>query len=104
MLLFLPTILFGQKIKIQNGSNTGDLKEISGKYCIVGASIGLENIVQIQTDTEIWVFVDFQTGKKMKFDTVVSVLNYMDSNGWEYVSVYVNTFNYFIFKRKENHL
>jgi len=101
IILLFPLLTFAQKIKVQNGSKIGELKEVSGKYCIIGTATGVANIFQIQTDNDTWEFIDPQTEKKIKFDTTVSILNFMDKNGWEYVSVYVDTLKYFIFKRKE---
>lgn len=101
LLVLLPLFSFGQKVKSESGEEIGDLKSFTGKYCIIGVSLGMSNIVTIHADDFTFNFID-EEGKKMKFKTLTSVLNYMDKNGWDYTSVYVDTLKYFVFRKKES--
>jgi len=101
LLLLLPTITFAQKVKNQTSGEVGELKNLSGKYCIVITSHLSPSVLQIQSNEETFDFYDEISGKKLKFKNEASILNYMDKNGWEYVSTYIETLEYFVFKRKE---
>jgi len=101
LLALLPFFAFGQKVKSQNGSETGELKELTGNYCIVSFGKPFVAVVQVQTDEQTWEFIDPDSIKKIKFPTATSLLNFMDKNGWMYLNSYGDNLEFFIFKRKE---
>ncbi len=101
LLLLFPAITFAQKVKNQTSGEVGELKNLSEKYCIVITSHLAPSVLQVQADEETFDFFDEISGKKLKFKNEASILNYMDKNGWDYVSTYIETLQYFVFKKKE---
>ncbi len=101
LILLFPTILFAQKVKNQDSGQTGDLKDFAGKYCTIIIERANPIIKQIQTDADTWDFIEPSSGTKLKLKSFTSVINYMDSNGWQFTLVYVDQFQFMIFKKKE---
>ena len=99
ILVFSPLISIGQQVKNLNSDQTVELKKVAGNYCIVGISQISPNIVQIQTDNDTWDFLNPENREKLKFKTAVAMLNYMENNGWKYVSVYVDKLQFFVFRK-----
>lgn len=100
-IIILPVLCFGQKMKKQLSDEIGDLKDLAGKYCTVSFGKPFVSTVQVYADDDVYEFIDESTGKKVKFQTISSLLNFMDKNGWEYLNTYGESLYFFIFKRKE---
>ena len=73
---------------------------MSGKYCVVINTATTLSVPLVQTAEDQWELVD-NSGKKVKLKTSAAIINFMDANGWEYVSTYVNTLDFHVFKRKQ---
>lgn len=66
-------------------------------YCqLVGVEKALSNKVNVQIDfgqsTNFWKGVDYlkdEKGKKVTFNSMIDAMNYMGSQGWEFVQAYV---------------
>lgn len=101
LFLIFPFFVFAQKVRIQSSGKVADLKEIIGNYCIVSTGKPFDNKVLIQSDDSDLDFVD-ENGEKMKFKTIVAILNYMDINGWEFIQCYGDPLKSYIFRRKNN--
>lgn len=97
----LPLFCFSQKVKKQNSDQIGELKELTEKYCTISFGKPFISIIQVYANEDIYEFIDESSGKKIKFETITTVLNFMDKNGWEYINTYGDPLHFFIFKRKE---
>lgn len=102
LILLFPLLCSGQKIKKQLSDQIGELKELTGKYCTVSFGKPFVNTIQVYANEDVFEFIDELSGKKIKFETITTLLNFMDKNGWDYVNTYGDSLNFFIFKRKEH--
>jgi hypothetical protein len=70
----------------KEGSETGDLKELVSKYCIIGVyHLTTEWHATIYADRDKLVFLDKTTGKDVAFLSLTEIFNFMDKTGWKYV-------------------
>jgi hypothetical protein len=106
LLLIATTTSFSQTV------NGIPLKELNVEYVqIVGTRVGFSATkVSIQLDfgqkQSVWTGDDTKlldaTGKSVKLNSMIDALNFMNSNGYEFITAYVtqNVYHYLLKKNK----
>jgi hypothetical protein len=94
-----PIILRGGEIK--------DLKDCVAKYTTVFMvqAIGTNYALTSTDEGLIWSFAENQTSKKLKFQSITELFNYMDKWGWRYVDKLEDGLvgkMVYLFEKKEN--
>lgn len=70
----------------KEGTETGELKEIVSKYCIIGVyRLTTEWHATIYADRDKLILIDKPTGKEFDFLSLTEIFNFMDKSGWKYV-------------------
>jgi biopolymer transport protein ExbD len=85
-LMLLPALSFSQKVQNTKTKEVFDLKEKQKQYCSVviqqrGAQMGFF----VGMDELGYFAIVDDSGKEIEFKTIVSIMNYMFENGWEFV-------------------
>lgn len=114
LLLLSACLLCAYLAPAQVFVNDVNINELDITYCqIVGTEVPLSNKVSIAIDygQERKMLknqaIKGKDGKAMQFDSMIDTLNFMQKNGWDFVSTYTATLGssevyYFLLKRADN--
>ena len=77
---------YAQRIQNTQSKEIFDLKEIQLQYCgIIIETAGINWNYMVATDhSAFFKFID-DSGEKIKFDTIIELMNFMFKNGWEFI-------------------